>query len=99
MNVQSETLFKALDVVIVLGDPNLHPWQAAARQLYYFVKQCIRHSKPCFLSGCGLHALAFLCSMGADRPMIGLMSRQAGSGPPDREADALLGEGEMYLDS
>lgn len=97
-NPGSERSFAALDMVVVLGDPNLLPWSPAARQLYYLVKQCLRASKPCFLSGCGMQILSFLCSMGADRPRISRAFRRSGSGPPDEELERHVEEGELVVD-
>ena len=44
-------------------------------------------SRRCFLSGCGMQILSFLCSMGADRPRISRAFRRSGSGPPDEELE------------
>jgi hypothetical protein len=97
---QAQSSFRALSMVIFIGEPNLLPWSQSTRQLYYLVKQCIKYSKPCFLAGCGMQMLSFLVSMGADRPRINVPSidKRRGTGKPDPEDLKDLDEGEMYLD-
>jgi hypothetical protein len=97
---QAENSFRALSMVIFIGEPNKLPWSESTRQLYYLVKQCIKYSKPCFLAGCGMQMLSFLVSMGADRPRIKVpeIHKRRGGGKPDLEELRDLDEGEMYLD-
>jgi hypothetical protein len=97
---QVQNSFRALSMVIILGEPNLLPWGQSTRQLYYLVKQCIKYSKPCFLAGCGMQMLSFLVSMGADRPRIHVpaIHKRRGGGKPDPEDLRDLDDGEMYLD-
>lgn len=51
-----------MDIVFIDGDPNILPWEYAARKIGILFQMCKTVDKPLWASGCGMQMLIFYCA-------------------------------------